>query len=72
MTEQETALLTRALTTYATMRRYQKRFFEGDKGALKQAIYYENQADNDMANVMLTFKIAVVPPKGPSAQGKLI
>lgn len=72
MTDQEKAALERTIASIRTMRKYQKQFFSGHKGAMKMAMHWENQADNDIANLIITHKLTIVEPKGPSAQGTLI
>lgn len=72
MTDKEKQDVEKLLTTIKIMRTYQNRFFGGDKSALKNAKYWENQADNDIQRVIVDHKLTVTLPKGPSAQGKLI
>ena len=64
------------LTAYRTMRKYQNRYFAGDKSALKMAKYWENQMDNLAAKHALDYHLVLTPePKGGPAntsQGSLL
>lgn len=72
MNEQEKQQIEKMLVTIKTMRIHQKRFFSGDKGSMKQAIFYENLADNEIDRLIIDSKLTVTMPKGPAPQGKLI
>lgn len=72
MTDQEKSTLERVVTGIKTMRKYQKQFFNGNKAAMKMAMHWENQVDNDLANLIITHKLTIVEPKGPPAQGALL
>lgn len=72
MTDAEKVALERVFTSVRIMRKYQKQFFNGNKGAMKMAMHWENQADNDVENFILANKLTIVEPKGPPAQGRLM
>lgn len=57
------------LGAYATMRKYQKSFFSGNKAALTTAKYWENQADNYAKKVEVEHKIELPKGKGNATQG---
>ena len=64
--------LERYLVSYATMRKYQKSFFGGNKAALKQAMYYENQTDNFAKLLQVDHKLTVVVGKGDATQSTML
>lgn len=72
MTDQEKTVLEQFIGAYDNMRKYQKSFFGGNKAALKNAIYWENQTDNFAKKVEIDFKLKVVRAKGESTQGRMI
>ena len=60
------------LASHAAMRKYQKSYFSGNKAALKQAIYYENQTDNLAKKLQFDFGLTVTESKGPASQQSLL
>ena len=56
------------LNSYVTMRKYQVRFFSGDKSALRMAKYHESNCDNLAKKIEVEHKIkvTVTDVKGPS------
>lgn len=60
------------LSSYQTMRKYQKQFFNGNKGAMKNAIFWENQTDNYAKKVQLDNKLVLAEINGDATQGRLI
>lgn len=72
MTDNETKALTQLATSYNAMRKYQKRFFNGDKSAIKMAIYHENQTDNYISRMIADNQLKLPEIKGESTQGSLM
>lgn len=57
---------------YNTMRKYQKKFFGGDKASLRQAMFWENQTDNLFVKVMADYGLRISESKGPASQGAFL
>lgn len=60
------------MNAYKTMRKYQKSFFDGNKSALRTAIYWENQTDNYAAKVIADNGIKIDISKGDASQQALL
>jgi len=65
-------IVDRLLNELHVMRKYQKSYFDGNKGALKQAMYYENQVDNTRKLVQQRFGIDIRESKGNAQQGSIL
>lgn len=72
MTDQKKDALEEFLGSYQTMRKYQKKFFSGDKASLKIAIYWENQTDNYAKKMEDDLGLKVSASKGQATQGEML
>lgn len=70
MTDQEKTAIEQFMGAYNTMRKYQKKFFGGDKASLKTAIYWENQTDNFAKKLEYDMGLKIPDSKGQATQGK--
>lgn len=66
------AAVERLFTEIQTMRKYQRQFFDGNKGALRTAIFWEKQVDTSMVQVMKDLDIQTTQSKGNASQGSLL
>lgn len=72
MDEKLKTALEQLLSSYATMRKYQKSFFSGNKAAMKTAIYHENQTDNFAKKIEVEHGLKVLSSKGDASQSTLL
>lgn len=72
LTPAEQEQVSRLFGEIQTMRKYQKQFFDGNKGALKTAIFWEKQVDNSMSRAMKDMDIKPPQSNGNANQGSLL
>ena len=72
MTSEEKTIIERLVNTGHTMRKYQQRYFAGDKSALRAAKNWEAEYDRQEKIVVKTLSLAIAEPKGPVQQGSLM
>jgi hypothetical protein len=60
------------MSSYNTMRKYQRAFFDGNKSALRTAIYHENQTDNFAKKVEVEHGLKVTVSRGDASQQSLL
>lgn len=65
-------LVEQLLNELQAMRKYQKQFFAGNKGAMRNAIFYENSVDNSRILVAQRLGINVKDSKGQASQATLL
>lgn len=72
LTPEEQGQITRFFAVLSAMRKYQKAFFKGDKGALKNSIFYEKEVDAQATVLIRDLFIEVPTAKGGSTQTSLL
>lgn len=72
LTPDEQAQVDRLFGEIQTMRKYQKRFFDGDKSILRTAIFWEKQVDQSIAQITKDLEIRPPQSKGDASQGSLL